>query len=95
VTGGRGKLTGGSRPSAAPGGREAERRDGCGDGLGRLVRVGEKRESGWAPVARVTGWWPTGVFGLVNRFEFERLFQNSNLTQRIKQIRKFNPSKMQ
>jgi hypothetical protein len=44
------------------------------------------------------GWWacgPLGMLGLVNRFEFEWLFQIQISLKRIKQFRKSNSSKMQ
>jgi hypothetical protein len=83
---GRGKLTGGTRPSAAPGGRKGGVAAVREAGLGRLARAGlraeKERERGkekgcsWAGCV---GRWPTGVLeGGFFGFEFDWPLSNSN-----------------
>jgi hypothetical protein len=71
----KGKLTGGSRPSAAPGGKEARRRDGSRRwagpvALGRFARGEKKGKKGKADGLGSRGWWAGGPLGGVRVYSF-------------------------
>jgi hypothetical protein len=61
---GRGKLTGGSRPSAAPGGKKGERREGsrgwAGPGVGPVHARGKEGKEGRTAGLGVV--WPVGLW---------------------------------